>query len=83
MKIQVIKIMDIIIIGRIMGDRIIDNTIDRIIDRIINKIINIVNMGDKTIKRIGIIGIGNNKIMSIISIENSNMSISCKGCRKY
>jgi hypothetical protein len=88
MKMQVIKIMDIIMIGRIMVDRItmIDNTIDRIIDRIIDKIINIVNMnmGDKTIKRIGIVGIiSNNKIISIISIENNNMSISYKVCRKY
>ena len=68
--------MGIIILGRTMVDRIttIYSTIDKIIDRIID-IVNI-NMQDKTIKRIGILrAVSNNKIVSIISIENSNMSI--------
>ncbi len=76
--------MGIIILGRTMVDRIttIYSTIDKIIDRIID-IVNI-NMQDKTIKRIGILrAVSNNKIVSIISIENSNMSINYKGCRKY
>jgi hypothetical protein len=84
MNIWVIKIMGIIILGRTMVDRIttIYSTIDKIIDRIID-IVNI-NMQDKTIKRIGILrAVSNNKIVSIISIENSNMSINYKGCRKY
>lgn len=76
--------MGIIILGRTMVDRIttIYSTIDKIIDRIID-IVNI-NMQDKTINRIGILrAVSNNKIVSIISIENSNMSINYKGCRKY
>jgi hypothetical protein len=84
MNIWVIKIMGIIILGRTMVDRIttLYITTDKIIDRIID-IVNI-NMQDKTIKRIGILrAVSNNKIVSIISIENSNMSINYKGCRKY
>ena len=76
--------MGIIILGRTMVDRIttLYITTDKIIDRIID-IVNI-NMQDKTIKRIGILrAVSNNKIVSIISIENSNMSINYKGCRKY